>query len=296
MQVVISGASGMLGSALVSHLRERGHQVTRLIRSGMPADDASLWDPVAGRIDQMVIDRADAVINLAGAPITHWPRTRRYRAELIDSRVSATTTIAAAIASSSSPPALLSGSGSTYYGADRGQDVLTEDSGPGEGFMGELPQRWEAAAVPASAAGARVCFLRTAPVIHRSGGILPFMLPPFRACLGATMGSGRQHMSVISLQDWTRAVEFLAVTDAASGPYNLAAPVDITNADFTDALGAALHRPTILAAPAFVLRAALGNMAGDLLGSSRVRPLRLQDAGFAFAEPDLGSIVESALR
>lgn len=295
MHVVVGGASGFLGSALVTHLREHGHQVTRLVRSGDPAADASWWDPSASRVDQIVINRADAVVNLSGATVARWPRTGRYRRELLASRIDATTTLARAVAGSDEPPVFLSGSAMGIYGPDRGDDVLTERSDPGSRFLSELVQRWENAATPAVEAGARVCFLRTTLAIHPDGGLLKPLLPLFKLGAGARLGSGRQYMALVSLHDWLRAVTFLLEHPDASGPFNIAMPDPPTNARFTDALGDVLHRPTVLVAPTFVLNAALGALADDLLGSLRVEPAALREAGFTFEHPDVDSALRAVL-
>lgn len=294
MQVVIGGASGFLGTALTDHLRSSGHTVTRLVRSGS-ADDASRWDPAAGVIDQGLIDAADAVINLSGASISRWPRTRAFRQELLDSRTSPTSVIAQAVAKSPTPPVLLSGSAMGFYGGDRGDEVLTEASSPGTGFLADIVQAWEAAAAPAVET-TRVVFLRTSLVLDRRGGLLKLMLVPFKLGGGAKLGPGTQYMSLISLHDWLEAVQFLLESPTARGPYNLTMPQSQTNAEFTDALGDALHRPTFLTAPSFVLKAALGHgIAKDLLGSLRLSPKALTDAGFEFEHPDLQSMLDAAL-
>jgi uncharacterized protein (TIGR01777 family) len=295
MHVVVGGASGFLGSALTTHLRDRGHQVTRLIRSGAPADDASAWDPAAGRVDQALIDRADAVVNLSGSPISQWPRTQARKREILRSRLSATSTLAKAVAASSTPTAFISGSGMSWYGTDRGAETLTESSSAGTGFLANVSQQWEAAAAPAVDAGARTCFVRTSLVLSKDGGLLALMLPVWKLGGGARLGSGRQHMSLISRHDWVRGVEFLLEHDDASGPFNFALPQAVTNAEFTDQLGDAVHRPTFLAVPGFAIKAALGGLSDDLLGSLRLSPAALGKAGFTFSEPDLRAALESAL-
>jgi len=295
MHVVVGGASGLLGSALTTHLRERGHEVTRLVRSGAPADDASRWDPAAGHVDQAVIDRADAVVNLSGSPISQWPRTKARAKEILASRLSATSTLARAVAAAPTPPVFISGSGMSWYGVDRGDETLTEASTPGTGFLADVAQQWEAAAAPAVDAGARTCFVRTSLVLSKDGGMLGLMLPVWKLGGGAKLGSGRQHMSLISRHDWVRGVEFLLEQDRASGPFNFAMPEAVTNAQFTQQLGEAVHRPTFLAVPGFAVRAGLGGLADDLLGSLRLAPTALGDAGFTFSEPDLRAAFESAL-
>lgn len=294
MRVVVGGASGFLGSALVSHLRGEGHEVTRLVRTGSPGADASVWDPAAGRVDQVLIDRSDAVINLNGATIARWPRTASYRRVLWSSRVDSTTTLSKAVAASSTPTVLLSGSAMGFYGSDRGAEPLTEAAPAGDGFLADLCLAWESATAPAADAGHRVVHLRTGLPLGADGGLLGPLLLPFKLGLGARLGSGRQYMSVLSVRDWVRAVAFL-LTAELEGPVNLALPEGVTNAEFTDALGDALGRPTVLAAPAPVLKVALGSLSADLLGSVRMVPDALLSAGFEFADPDLRSAVESAL-
>ncbi len=294
MKVVIGGASGFLGTSLTDHLRSHGHSVTRLVRSGS-GEDASRWSPADGIIDQDLVDSADAVINLSGASISHWPRTRAYRQELLDSRTSPTSVIAQAIAASPTPPVLLSASAMGYYGSDRGDEILTESSSSGGGFLADLVRAWEAAAAPAVETS-RVVFLRTSLVLDKRGGLLKLMRKPFIVGAGAKLGSGAQYMSLISLQDWLRSVQFLLESPTASGPFNLTMPTSQTNAEFTQALGQALHRPTFLAAPSFALKLALGpGIASDLLGSLRLSPAALTDAGFTFDHADLRSTLEAAL-
>jgi len=293
MRVVIGGASGFLGAPLVHHLRERGHHVTALVRRTAGPDE-SWWKPSEGLIDQTVIDSAEAVINLGGAPIQQWPRTRRRRRQILSSRLGATSTLARAVAAAPTPPAFLSGSGMSWYGVDRGDDELTELSSAGTGFLAEVAQQWEAAAAPAVTAGARVAYLRTSVVLDRSGGALKLMALPFRLGLGARLGDGRQYFSTISRRDWVAAVTHVLEGDLA-GPVNLAIPDDVTNRTFTRELAGALHRPAFLAAPGFALRLALGGMADDLLGSLRVRPAALMADRFTFADPGIDRVLRTAL-
>lgn len=296
MHVVIGGASGFLGTALTKRLCSSGHQVTRLVRSGDHSADSSLWDPSAGVVDQGLIDSADAVVNLSGSSVSKWPRTKTRKVELMGSRVTATGTLAGAIARAPSHPAFISGSAMAWYGTDRGDEVLTEASDPGKGFLSDVVHEWEATAQPAIDAGARVCFVRTSLVLDSTGGMLKLMLPVWKLGGGAKLGNGSQYMSLISLDDWVRGVEFLIQSKTARGPFNFAMPESSTNAEFTDALGAAVHRPTFLAAPTFVLKAALGGMADDLLGSLRLSPAALIAEGFSFEQPDLASALETATR
>jgi uncharacterized protein (TIGR01777 family) len=295
VRIVVGGASGFLGSALVEHLRSEGHDVVRLVRRPQTDPKTFVWDPHAGVVDQQLIDGADVVVNLSGESINHWPPTARWQEEVLASRLAATTTLAGAIARSPRPPALLSASGMSAYGADRGDEILTEASEPGESFLADVVHAWESATQAASDAGSRVCLLRTTLVMHRSGGLLKLQLPAFRIGLGTKLGSGRQYMPQLSRSDWVRAVAFLAGRDDLSGPFNLGIPADVTNRDFSDTLAAAVRRKRLLAAPEFVLRAAARPVADDLLGSLRVKPQALLDAGFEFAHPDLASVIDDAL-
>lgn len=297
MRFCVSGASGFLGTPLCAHLNDQGHHVTRLVRREPSGADESRWDPARHEVDQSVIDAADVVVNLSGAAIARWPWTESYKRELVDSRVSSTTTLAAAIARvDGDKPAMISGSGMAAYGDDRGAELLDEQAGPGGGYLNEVVGQWEAATAEAEQAGARVCHVRTTVVLHRTGGALQLMSVPFKVGLGARLGSGRQYFSIISRRDWVRGVEFLATQPNASGPYNFAAPQSSTNAQFTKALAAQLHRPSVLAVPAFAIKLALGELSSELLGSMRVEPKRLLDAGFDFEDPDLESVVAEALR
>lgn len=295
MHVVVAGASGFLGTALVAHLREQGHEVTRLVRGEATSADASSWDPAAGRIDGTLVGRADAVVNLSGASIARWPRTEKYKRVLWDSRVDSTTTIVKAIVQADTGTALLSSSAMGIYGSERGQERLNEDAAQGDGFLADLCRAWEGATTPAREAGHRVVFLRTGLPLHRDGGMLKPLLPAFKAGLGARLGDGRQLMSVLALHDWVRAVTHLLEHDDLSGPFNLSLPEPVTNAAFTDAVGDALSRPTVLVAPRFALRTVLGALADDLLGSVGMVPQSLLDSGFRFEHADLDSTVRAAV-
>ncbi|MGH3357854.1 MAG: TIGR01777 family oxidoreductase [Nocardioidaceae bacterium] len=296
MRVVVGGASGFTGTALRSHLREGGHDVVALVRRDARSQTESSWDPSTGAVDQDLIESADVVVNLSGAPIGRIPWTSSYQRQILDSRVSATRTLARAVARSASKPALLSGSGMNAYGNERGPEVLTETSRSGGGFLCSVVRQWEDEAATAAESGARVCFLRTCTVIDRSGGVLRRVLPAFRLGLGARLGSGAQYLPCISLTDWVRAVQHLAADGTAAGAYNLGIPSPPTNAEFTRALGRHVHRPTLLAVPGLPLRVALRDLSEPLLGSLRVTPARLLDAGFEFEQPDLDAVLDAALR
>ncbi|MGH1562601.1 TIGR01777 family oxidoreductase [Mumia sp. DW29H23] len=295
MRFCLSGASGFLGTALGAHLREQGHEVVRLVRRPARGPFEVRWNPAEGELDHEVIDDADVVVNLSGAPIAHWPWTPSYRRTLLQSRTAPTRTLAEAIARSPQPPALLSGSGINAYGDDRGDTLLTEGTPRGRGFLADVVEQWEAAAAPAQQAGTRVCFLRTSPVLDSSGGLLRVIALPFRVGLGGRLGSGDQYFPVVSLRDWLGAVTFLAENDNASGPYNLVAPEPATNADFTRALASALRRPAVVPVPSFGLRLALGGLSAMALGSLRAVPGRLEEAGHTFADKDVQDVVTTAL-
>ncbi|GAA1733679.1 TIGR01777 family oxidoreductase [Aeromicrobium alkaliterrae] len=295
LRVVVGGASGFLGGPLVDELRDRGHAVTRLVRGSAHDADASLWDPYGSDLDQRLIDDADVVINLSGAPIQRWPRTAKYQQEILRSRIAATSTLARAVARSKRPAALLSASGMSYYGADRGDTLLPESESAGDGFLASVSQQWEAATEPAVTAGARVCFLRTSLVLDESGGALKLMAIPFRRYGGAVLGSGDQYMSYISRVDWVRAVAHLAETDVA-GPVNLANADPVTNRQFTRALAEAVDAKAFLKAPAPVLKLALGGLSDELLGSLRLEPRALSQSGFSFETPDIASTLKRGLK
>lgn len=296
MRIVIAGSSGFLGSHLVDALRDRGHDVTRLVRRVPTAPDEAAWDPAAGTYDRDSLHGADVVVNLAGSPTLGNPHSSRWARELRESRVTSTRVLARAVTEAPDPPAYLAGNGISYYG-DHGDHVLTEESDSrGHALLTEVTREWQAAAQPAVEAGARVCYLRTAPVMDRRAAPLKTLLPVFKAGLGARLGSGRQHMAMISLRDWVDAVVFLAEHDTVSGPVNLTCPETPTNAEFTRALARAVHRPAVLPVPSFVLRAGAGAMAPELLGSLNVRPAALEAAGFTFRDRDVEAVLRSGLR
>jgi uncharacterized protein (TIGR01777 family) len=295
VRYVIAGSSGFLGTALRARLARDGHDVTRLVRRAAASASESSWDPYAGTVDADLIASADVVINLAGVSLARWPWTESYRRKILDSRLTTTATLATAIAAAPTPPTYIVAAGVARYGTDRGNEILTEDSSDGRGFLPDVVRQWEAAADPARAAGARVCHLRTGVVIDRDGGALKFMWLPFWLGIGGRVGSGAQYFPVISRPDWLSAAVFLAEQPDCVGPYNLVSPVPTTNLEFTRALAAALHRPTIMRAPAFALRTALGDVAEELIGSRRVLPHRLIAAGFKHEHHEVDAIVGTGL-
>jgi len=295
VKIVIGGASGMLGSALARELRQRGHEVVRLTRREPSTADESQWDPYAGLVDLDLIGSADVVVNLAGAPLIGNPHSQKWAAAVRTSRVTTTRVLAEAISKCGRLPTYLAGNGISFYG-DRGAEVLTESAASrGDGLLTSVTRDWQEAAQPAADAGARVCVLRTAPVLDRNSAPLKQLLPLFKLGLGAKLGDGRQYFPVISRRDWVDAVVFLAEGDGVSGPVNLCCPETPTNAEFTQALARAVHRPAFLPAPAFVLRPAAGRMAPELLGSVNARPQALLDAGFEFRDPDVASVIAAGM-
>src|SRR3954451_22806405 len=295
MRFVIAGGSGFLGTAWREHLARDGHDVVRLVRGEAASAQESHWDPYAGQVDQEVVEGADVVANLAGAPLAHWPWTDSYKRTFTDSRIATTRTLAEAVARIESKPAFLAQNGIAGYG-DRGDAVLPEGADTdAPTFMGRVTREWKAATAPAKDAGARVVVMRTAVVLDKRGGALKPLLLVFKAGLGGPVGGGEQYFSTISVRDWVRAATFLAENPSCEGVYNLTAPNPTTNAEFGQTLGRMLHRPSRLPAPAWPIRAALKEVSSELLGSARVVPTRLLDAGFVFEHPTLESRLEAAL-
>jgi hypothetical protein len=297
LRVVAAGVSGFLGTALRDALARQGHEVVTLVRGTAAGPSQSRWDPYAGDVDRDLIAAADAVVNLAGAPIARWPWTESYKRTLLESRVQTTRTLARALVDTadSAPRVWLNASGVGAYGEGRGDEVLTEDSPLGAGFLAEVVRQWEGETQPAQDAGVRVCLLRTSVVLDRSGGALRPMLVPFRLGGGARFGTGDQYFSVISLRDWVSATLHLLADAGSSGAVNLALPEPPTNREFTEALARQLHRPALFALPAAPLRMVLGELSNELLGSLRVVPQRLAAAGFSFADPDVSSALATAM-
>jgi uncharacterized protein len=297
-RILVAGSSGFLGTALVERFAADGHTVTRLVRRPPAAPDEARWDPRAGEVDRAVVASAHAVVNLAGAPIAGRRWTRRYKDILHASRVDTTTTLARTIAelpAADRPAVLINAAGVHWYG-DTGDRAVDEDSPAGGGFMPDLVRVWEAATRPAESAGVRVVRLRNGLVLHRDGGLLKPLLIPFRLGLGGRIGSGRHYLPVISRADWLAAVVFLLNRTDIDGPVNLTGPAPVTNARFTKALGAELHRPTLVPIPALALRLAVGEAAAVMLDSLRVVPKVLSRAGFTYQHPDIHSALRSALR
>ncbi|MBO8192919.1 TIGR01777 family protein [Streptomyces oryzae] len=295
MRIAVTGSTGLIGSALTRSLRAEGHEVLRLVRRPAAAADEVRWDPKGGQVEVTALAGCEAVVHLAGAGVGEHRWTDSYKRELRDSRVLGTRTLARALATLDAPPhTLLIGTAIGYYG-DTGDRAVDEDAGPGTGFLAELCQDWEAAAEPAQDAGIRTVFGRTGLVVARGGGAWGRLFPLFKAGLGGRMGNGRQYWSHIALHDHVAALRFLLEKGSLSGPVNLTAPEPATNREVTAAMGRVLHRPTVFAVPAPALRIALGEFAQDVLGSQRVLPRRLLDAGFRFAFPTVTDAIRAAL-
>ena len=284
MDVAISGASGLIGSALSASLHADGHRVRRLVRGGVTDGDAIGWDPDAGRIDAPALEGLDAVVHLAGEGIGEHKWTDEQKAKIRDSRVRSTALLAGAIASRERKPAVfVSGSAIGFYG-DRGDEVLTEASAPGDDFLARVCVAWEAEAAPAREAGVRTVFTRTGIVLDAEGGALARMLLPFKLGLGGKQGSGKQWMSWVAKVDEVGAIRHAIENRAVEGPVNCTAPEPVTNADFARTLGDALHRPTLLPTPMLPLKLRYGGELVEtlLLVSQRVAPTKLQATGYEF--------------
>ena len=297
MRVAITGSSGLIGSALAAALLADGQQVTRLVRRAPQRPGEVRWDPqmTGGRIAPEALDDVDAVVHLSGAPVAGGRWTQARKRVLRASRIQSTTALVSALARAERPPSvLLSGSAIGWYG-DTGDREVDESAPVGTGFLADLVRDWEAAAQPARQAGVRVANLRSGIVLSRRGGMLGPLRPAFRLGLGARIGDGTQYISWISVTDHVAAVRYLLDHAEIDGPVNLTAPAPVTNAEFTADLARALRRPALLRVPAPLVRAGLGELSGELLGSHRVLPRRLLAAGFAFRHPDLASALTAEL-
>ncbi len=301
MNVLVTGSSGLVGSALVSFLEASGHHITRLVRSQpRPGKTEVFWDPDARRLDSSALEGLDAVVHLAGENIAgRW--TARKKARIRESRINGTYLLAESLAGLARPPAVLVAASAIGYYGDRGDTVLKEESSPGEGFLAGVCRDWEAAAKPAVQKGIRVVHLRIGLVLSRAGGALARMLPPFKLGLGGKIGSGKQYLSWIAIDDLVRVIAHVLGKEGLApyrtgtglaGAVNAVAPNPVTNLEFTRTLGRVLHRPTIFPMPAFAARLAIGEMGQELLlASQRVEPARLLASGYSFLFP----VLEGAL-
>ncbi|HEX8175166.1 MAG TPA: TIGR01777 family oxidoreductase [Pyrinomonadaceae bacterium] len=298
MKVLVSGASGLVGSAVVSNLSSKGAQVLQLVRK-TPRDEAHeiMWNPAEGITEAVKLEGVDAVIHLAGEPVAEGRWTEEKKRRIRESRVQGTRVLAEALAKlEQKPSVLLSASAIGYYGS-RGSEILTEESAPGDDFLARVCRDWEEATTPAVEAGIRVAQMRFGVILSEDGGALAKMLTPFKLGVGGRLGSGEQYMSWISLDDVVGVIDFLLEKGSLSGPFNTVAPQPVTNREFTEALGEALSRPTFLPAPKFALRAAFGEMADvALLASQRVEPARLKSSGYVFRHTELRAALRDILK
>lgn len=293
MKVIVTGSHGLIGSELAARLSEAGHQVTRLVRT-QPGPGEAAWDPAAGTIEAAKLEGHDAAVHLAGVGIGDHRWTDEHKRSVLDSRVQGTTLLARTLAGLSAPPTVLvSGSAVGFYG-DRGDEELTESSGPGTGFLTDVVEAWEAAAAPASEAGIRVVRSRTGVVLTAKGGALKKQLLPFKLGVGGKLGTGRQWLSWISLEDEVAALTHAITSDQLAGPVNVTSPEPVTNAEFTATLARVLHRPALLPVPTPALHVLFGRemVKEMMLSGQRVLPAALQESGFQFSHPHL----EDALR
>ena len=294
MDILITGASGLIGTALSSQLGQQGHAIGKLSRTPHPGQP--WWDIERGIIEWGDYTAPDVVIHLAGENIAgRW--TRRKKRRIVDSRTDSTRLLVEHLLTAKQKPGLLiSASAIGYYG-DRGDEIVDEDSPPGTGFSSEICLPWEAAAQPAVDAGIRVVNIRTGIVLSPRGGALAKMLPAFRLGLGGRIGNGRQYMSWVSIDDYIRMIDFIITQPTLSGPVNMVTPNPVNNTDFTHTLAQTLHRPSVLPMPAFAVRFLFGQMGQELLlGSTRVIPKRLLDAGFEWQFPELGPALRHLLQ
>lgn len=291
MKIAVTGSSGLIGTALVTRLHASGHDVVRLVRRAPRAADEVTWDPERGTVDLDGLAGVEAAVHLAGAGVGDRRWTAEYKRVIRDSRVLGTRTLVTALSALDPlPRVLVSGSAVGFYGS-RGDEVLTEASTPGDDFLADVVRAWEAETVPAVEAGIRVATSRTGLVMSPRGGAFGRLLPLLRLGLAGPLGNGRQWWPWITLEDTTAALEFLLEKDL-DGPVNLSAPNPQRQGELTRALGRAFRRPALLPAPALALRAVLGEFSGEVLGSQRMVPRKLLDAGFSFRHPDVDSAAE----
>ena len=297
VKIAVTGASGLIGSALIPALRSSGHEVVQFVRKEPTSAAQIKWDPTAGNasgLDRKTLEGVHAVVHLSGAGVGDHRWTQGYKKEIYDSRVLSTRTISEAIASTENgPKVLVSASAIGIYG-DTGDVSVDESSTRGSGFLADVVDAWEQSADTARQAGVRVVHPRTGLVVSAKGGAWGRLLPLFKLGLGGQLGSGKQYWSFISIRDEVRALQWLIDQDL-SGPVNLTAPTPVTNAEVTRAMSRALKRPALLPVPGIALRIALGEFSIEVLGSARVLPTKLEKSGFTWTDPTIDAAISSIL-
>ena len=291
-RVAISGASGLIGSALSSYLVARGDDVRHLVRRDARTGSEMSWDPANRRLDPASLEAVDAVVHLAGAGVADRRWTARHKQDVLASRTDGTAAVATAVAAHGDRIRLVSGSAIGWYG-NRGDEILTEQSPEGTGFLAEVAQAWEASTALASAAGAPVAMSRTGLVMSRSGGAFEPLVRLGKLGLAGPLGSGRQWWAWVTLDDVVRALVHLLDRRDITGPVNVVGPEPLREKELVDEIGRQLGRPTVLPAPAFALRAVLGEFSGEVTGSRRVVPTRLRESGFEWVHDTISSAVAS---
>ena len=286
-RIAVTGASGLIGTALVGYLKSQGHTVQRLVRRAAVSSEEITWDPIAGTVDMEALAGVDAVIHLAGAGVSDKRWTKKYKSEILNSRLLGTTTIAKAVAIVK-PQVFISASAIGWYG-ESGNRAVVESDRVGDDFLAAVCREWESAADLAGEV--RTVKLRTGLVLDPTGGALGKMLPLFRFGLGGKLSNGKQWWSWITLHDQIRAIAFL-LENKVTGPVNLTSPNPVTNSEFTAGLARALHRPALFPVPGFALRIVLGGFSAEVLGSKKVMPQALTEAGFTFDYPHISSALE----
>jgi uncharacterized protein (TIGR01777 family) len=286
-RIAVTGASGLIGTALVGYLKSQGHTVQRLVRRVAVSSEEITWDPIAGTVDMDALAGVDAVIHLAGAGVSDKRWTKKYKSEILNSRLLGTTTIAKAVAIVK-PQVFISASAIGWYG-ESGNRAVIESDRVGDDFLAAVCHEWESAADLAG--DVRTVKLRTGLVLDPTGGALGKMLPLFRFGLGGKLSNGKQWWSWITLHDQIRAIAFL-LENKVSGPVNLTSPNPVTNSEFTAGLARAMHRPALFPVPAFALKIVLGGFSAEVLGSKKVMPQVLTEAGFTFDYPHISSALE----
>ena len=298
MKILITGATGFIGSQLVAALAKQRHEVLRLTRGGGDASDPRIfhWDPDKGEIDPRALDGLDAVIHLAGENLSAKRWSPAFKAQILDSRVKAARTLLEGLSRTQTKPKTFIAAAAIGYYGDRGSEELSEDSRPGNDFLAQVCQSWEAETRKAADLGCRTVQLRIGMVLGKEGGALAKMLLPFKLGVGGKVGSGSQYYSWISIQDLVKAFLFVLETPSCEGVYNAVSPNAVTNAQFTTSLGRAVSRPALFPMPAFAARLAFGEMADALLlGGQRVNPARLKAAGFKWEHPFIGEALNKII-